>query len=41
VHAAQAYLAAHPQLAQLPVRFDVVALDGGQLEWIRGAFDAF
>jgi putative endonuclease len=23
-----------------PCRFDVVALDGGQLEWLRGAFDA-
>jgi len=23
-----------------PCRFDVVAIDGGQLEWIRAAFDA-
>ncbi len=23
-----------------PCRFDVVALDAGQLEWLRGAFDA-
>ncbi|MEY2687874.1 MAG: putative endonuclease [Pseudomonadota bacterium] len=23
-----------------PCRFDVVALDGGHLEWLRGAFDA-
>ncbi len=23
-----------------PCRFDVVALDGGRLEWLRGAFDA-
>lgn len=23
-----------------PCRFDVVALEGGQIEWIRGAFDA-
>lgn len=23
-----------------PCRFDVVAIDGGRLEWLRGAFDA-
>jgi putative endonuclease len=23
-----------------PCRFDVVAIDGGRLQWIRGAFDA-
>jgi len=25
---------------QPPCRFDVVTLDGGRLEWLRGAFDA-
>lgn len=23
-----------------PCRFDVVAIDGGHLQWLRGAFDA-
>jgi putative endonuclease len=23
-----------------PCRFDVVAIDGGELQWFRGAFDA-
>lgn len=38
VHAAHHYLmrlAAPP-----PCRFDVVALDGDRIEWLRGAFDA-
>ena len=38
VHAARHYLlrfAAPP-----PCRFDVVAIDGGELHWLRGAFDA-
>ena len=37
-------LAARHYLARLPVpppcRFDVVAVDDGQLEWLRAAFDA-
>ena len=38
VYAAQHFLR---KLAQLPpCRFDVVAIDGGQIEWLRGAFDA-
>lgn len=38
VFAAQHYLA---RLAQLPpCRFDVVALDGDALHWVRAAFDA-
>lgn len=38
VRAAQHYLL---RLAQLPpCRFDVVAVDGGALQWIRAAFDA-
>lgn len=38
VRAAQHYLM---RLSQLPpCRFDVVAVDGDQLQWIQGAFDA-
>jgi len=38
VYAAQHYLM---RLAQTPpCRFDVVAIDGAAIEWIRGAFDA-
>ena len=38
VYAAQHFLR---KLAQLPpCRFDVVAIDNGQIEWLRGAFDA-
>ena len=41
--AATAFLAGHPEFADLPVRFDVVALDGAdrdnwRIEWIRDAF---
>lgn len=37
VRAAQHYLM---QLSELPpCRFDVVAIDGTQLDWLRGAFD--
>lgn len=38
VRAAQHYLMHLPQLP--PCRFDVVAIDGDRLEWIRAAFDA-
>lgn len=38
VWAAQQYLRTLP--APPPCRFDVVAIDDGQLEWLRGAFDA-
>jgi putative endonuclease len=40
--AAQAWLAAHPRLAQSPCRFDVVSVtngvDGPHCEWLRAAF---
>lgn len=36
--AARHYLARLPSAP--PCRFDVVALDAGRLEWLRGAFDA-
>ena len=38
VRAAQHYLLRLPQLP--PCRFDVVAVEGDQLQWIRAAFDA-
>jgi putative endonuclease len=41
--AAQLFLQAHPELAALPCRFDVLAFDGErdapQCDWQRGAFD--
>jgi putative endonuclease len=43
IMAARHYLASHPQFADDPVRFDVVAFDGPALapaiEWLRNAFD--
>jgi len=36
--AAQHYLLRLPMLP--PCRFDVVALDGGQIQWVKAAFDA-
>lgn len=42
IHAAQAFLAAHPQWQRLPCRFDVMEADGDpqapRLHWIRDAF---
>jgi putative endonuclease len=39
--AARVLLAARPRLARRAVRFDVVTIDsGGELRWIRQAFDA-
>lgn len=38
VRAAQHYLLRLPSLP--PCRFDVVAIDGGQLQWLKAAFDA-
>ena len=44
VHAARAFLAGHPQMADAPCRFDVVDADGDpdapSLSWLRAAFDA-
>jgi putative endonuclease len=39
VFAAQHFLLRWP--SPPPCRFDVVALDGERIEWLRGAFDAF
>ena len=36
--AAEAWLAAHPELAQLEASFEVVALRGGRLARLRDAF---
>ena len=36
--AAEAWLAAHPENAGLNVRFDVIALRGGRVEQLKGAF---
>ena len=38
VHAARHFLMRLP--APPPCRFDVLALDGDEVQWIRGAFDA-
>ncbi len=38
VRAAQHYLLRLPVLP--PCRFDVVALDAGQISWVKAAFDA-
>lgn len=38
--AARAWLANHPADAALPARFDVVAIAGDELEWIRNAMEA-
>jgi len=44
VRATQVLLAARPELARRPVRFDVVTFDGAadapRIEWIKSAFDA-
>ena len=40
IRAARAWLMRHPQAANLPARFDVVALDGDTLDWLPNAFDA-
>jgi putative endonuclease len=43
--AAQGFLQAHPRLASMPCRFDVVAFDGDadapSCEWQRAAFEMF
>ncbi len=45
IHAARHYLATHPPLAGLNIRFDVIAATGDparpDLEWYQNAFDAF
>lgn len=41
IAATRYWLARHPQAAEQPIRFDVVAVDGNHtMHWIQGAFDA-
>ncbi len=44
IRTAQLWLAAHPQHAQRPCRFDVVSYDGpavdARMQWLRGTFEA-
>jgi putative endonuclease len=41
IHAARLFLAAHPEYARCPVRFDVVAVDGSNtVEWLAATFEA-
>lgn len=41
VRATRLYLAQHPQHADAPVRFDVIALDAdNHITWLKAAFDA-
>jgi putative endonuclease len=40
ISAAQVWLRAHPRDAHRPCRFDVVAFDGDDVEWLRAAFEA-
>lgn len=39
IFAAQCYLSRLPQLP--PCRFDVVAVDAGEVQWLKAAFDAY
>lgn len=40
IAAARRYLQQHPAAARSPCRFDVVAITGEQVEWLKGAFAA-
>ncbi|APG03106.1 YraN family protein [Luteibacter rhizovicinus DSM 16549] len=40
ISAAHLWLGWHPNDAQRPCRFDVLAFEGDTVEWIRAAFDA-
>lgn len=38
VRAASAWLSRNPRAAELPARFDVIAIDGTDIQWLRDAF---
>ncbi len=40
IAATQHWLSRHPRRHDQPLRFDVIAIDGDELRWIRNAFDA-
>lgn len=41
IHATRLFLATHPEWAETPLRFDVVAVDGaGKVDWVEDAFYA-
>ncbi len=40
IQATRYWLARHPERADQPLRFDVVAINGESLNWHRNAFDA-
>lgn len=40
ISAAHLWLSWHPYDARRPCRFDVLAFEGDDVEWIQGAFDA-
>ncbi len=40
IRAALFWQAQHPQAAELAMRFDVIAIDGGHIRWIRDAFNS-
>lgn len=40
IRAARAWLSRHPAASEWPARFDVVAIDGTRIDWLRDAFSA-
>lgn len=40
IRTAQAMLQAHPQWQERPLRFDVVGISQGRIDWVRDAFEA-
>jgi len=40
ISAAHLWMAWHPHDARRPSRFDVLAFEGDEMQWVRGAFEA-